>query len=122
VAVASIELCPGCALRTTGPSGFCDPCLIERRAEDYGREDHRLAQLRRSQWAKTATHGNQYALLRRQRKRLVDAIRPRRPDPGQDPWMIAKEALLALEHMRGKDPAVLEDVAEALRRLAWGPD
>jgi hypothetical protein len=29
---------------------------------------------------------------------------------------------VALERMRGKDAVVVEDVTEALRRLAWGPD
>jgi hypothetical protein len=112
-------LCPSCGLREADtPEGWCTTCVIERAAETYSKEDRRLADKRRAAWGT----GDPYALLRRQRKRLIDAVRPRRPSVLHDPWIIAKEALLALEHMRGRDKVVLDEVAEAIRRLAWGPD
>jgi hypothetical protein len=120
--VATGLLCPGCTLRDQDtPLGLCASCVVERAAENYSAEDRRAVQLRRSEWAK-ARAGNPHVVLRQQRKRLTEAIRPKRPDPGLDPWHIAGESLAALERMRGKDPVVLEEVAEALRRLAWGPD
>jgi hypothetical protein len=112
-------LCPSCTSReATTPEGWCAECVLQRAAEQYSKEDRRLADKRRAAWGT----GDPYALLRRQRKRLIDVVRPRRSSVLHDPWEIAREALLALQHMRGRDATVLDEVAEAIRRLAWGPD
>jgi hypothetical protein len=67
----------------------------------------------------------QLASLRQQRHRQIAEIRPRQPSSNPDPWELAIEALGRLKRLiqscaahRGE----IDNVAEAIRRLAWGPD
>jgi hypothetical protein len=75
------------------------------------------------------------ALAARQREhRLRVRVRPKLPVASNaDPWLVADEALDALDRLRQawsrphrrRDRAVVEDfelAAELLRRLAWGPE
>jgi hypothetical protein len=58
-------------------------------------------------------------MLRQRRHRRREQIRPREPARSPDPWVIASEALQALEHI---EHGGTEQIREAIRRLAWGPD
>jgi hypothetical protein len=72
------------------------------------------------------------ALAARQREhRLMVRVRPKMPvEPNADPWLIAHEALDALDRLRHPklykhSRSAEEDfelVAEQLRRLCWGPE
>jgi hypothetical protein len=48
-------------------------------------------------------------------------VRHREPARSTDPWEIAAAAIHELRHVHS-DPEAREAVAEALRRLAWGPN
>jgi hypothetical protein len=71
------------------------------------------------------------ALAARQREhRLRERVRPREPvSSNADPWLIADEALDAVDRLRkpglyGPRRSAVEDcelVAELIRRLCWGP-
>lgn len=119
------DICPACGIREVNtPSGFCSVCVVERAAESYAVEDRNRVAQRTAAWAETRA-GDRYSLLRRQRKRMVEQLRPRQPATTFDPWTIALEALSNLNHMRGRETvtrASIDEVAEAIRRLAWGPD
>jgi hypothetical protein len=109
-------------------SGFCTPCVIERAAESYSAEDRRRAEERTRRWgdvAKATRDDARLATLRQQRHRLIEAIRPRKDAAVYDPWELAREALEFCRRIGQSYPAGrtdLEEIAEVLRRLAWGPD
>jgi hypothetical protein len=75
------------------------------------------------------------ALAARQREhRLMVRVRPKMPvEPNADPWLVADEALDALDRVRldfgrphhrrrGKAVEDLDLVSELVRRLCWGPE
>lgn len=126
----SEPLCPACARapQTDERSGWCASCLAELREERYVERTRREALARAGAWERRALEARRRWDLERQRRhRLLEVVRPRRPAPRDlDPLEIAREALEALEALRpaaarSGSREVLEDVAEALRILAWGP-
>jgi hypothetical protein len=114
---------PGCARRTINtPSGFCAPCVVERVAEVYAERDRSAVQVRWIAWSERTTRVDaEVVKLRQRRHRLRETVRPHEPAWSADPWEIAAAALHELRRVRS-DPEAREAVAEALRRLAWGPD
>jgi hypothetical protein len=73
------------------------------------------------------------ALAERQREhRLRERVRPTEPpEPNADPWLIADEALDAVDRLRkpsfAGDRGISRDedfelVAELIRKLCWGPE
>jgi hypothetical protein len=103
-------------------SGFCAPCVIERVAELHAERDRSAVRVRWIAWSERTTRPDaEVVKLRQQRHRLREVVRPHEPARSADPWEIASEALRELRRARS-DPEAREAVAEALRRLAWGPD
>jgi hypothetical protein len=123
--VAQVEagICPGCARRAINtPSGFCAPCVVDALAENYAAADRRAVRVRVRSWSERSTRpAAEVVKLRQRRHRLRETVRPHEPPRSADPWEIAAAALHELRRVR-TDPEAREVVAEALRRLAWGPD
>ena len=117
-----VSLCPSCALREVDTvSGLCAPCVVERVAEAYAERDHVAVGFRSLAWSERSTRPDAALVAARQRRhRLREMVRPHEPAQSADPWEIAAAALHELRRVRS-DPEAREAVAEALRRLAWGP-
>ena len=122
------EICPRCGrneVEPQAPSGFCSPCVVERIREAYG-ERQRVAVLsRREAWRNRTT--NEWERDRQRVSRLQRAVKPREPAESFDPWELAYDALRELKslrsvRMRAEHYERLERIAEAIRRLGWGPD
>lgn len=123
------ELCPACGLRDQDtPSGLCSPCVVDRAASNYSEADRQRAQGRTLRWGQLATATRtdaQLATLRQQRHRQIEALRPRQASASTDPWELAIEALGRLKRLIqscARHRGEIDNVAEAIRRLAWGPD
>lgn len=123
------DLCPSCARRPVDtPQGFCSTCVVERAAERYSEADRRRVELRTKRWATIATETRTDArtsTLRQQRKRQMKAVRPTKASTDVDPWDLCVEAVGLCKKLSQSFPGArsdLEVVAEAIRRLAWGPD
>lgn len=124
-------LCPACgrAPQTDERTGWCEACALRRRLERYNERTRREATERHDAWAARALEARRaWDAERQHRHRLLERVRPRRPAPrGLDPLEIADAALHALEALRpaaarSESHELLEEVAEALRQLAWGPE
>lgn len=118
-------VCPSCGKRDADtPSGFCTICVIERAANRYAEADRTAAQQREDRWRHQSQRPDaRLVLMRQHRSRAIARLRPKQDAPTYDPWMIALQALdmLKVVHDR-RHTDELAQVAEALRRLAWGPD
>jgi hypothetical protein len=100
---------------------MCSVCVDARMAELYAERDHVAVGFRFTAWSeRSARPDAQVVKLRQQRHRLREMVRPREPARSADPWQIAADAPHELRHAHS-DPEAREAVAEALRRLAWGP-
>src|SRR5439155_1817011 len=119
------DLCPRCAKREIepgAPSGWCAACVIEDLRERYGEKQRTAAILRHEGWAARSWDRD-----RQRVHRLRVIVKPLEPASYEDPWELASAALLELNKvrtipMRAEQVARLDVIAEALRRLAWGPD
>jgi hypothetical protein len=122
------HVCPGCGQREIDTiSGLCSPCVVDQAALRYQGVDHELAERRAHAWSSTVAHSrvDRTANLRKRRQRLTERIRPTMPASSLDPWEVAAEAIaevVRLEQRYAQSRPELEAIAEALRRLAWGPD
>jgi len=70
---------------------------------------------------------NEWERDRQRVSRLQRAVKPREPAESFDPWELAYDALRELKslrsvRMRAEQYERLERIAEAIRRLGWGPD
>jgi hypothetical protein len=91
-------------------------------AELYTERDHVAVGFRSVAWAERSTRVDaEVVKLRQRRHRLRETVRPRELARSADPWEICADALRELRGVRSS-PEAREAVAEALRRLAWGPD
>ena len=120
-------ICPSCGLRDTDtPSGFCSDCVVDRAATAYAQKDRDQAERRLQRWRQRSTRPDAHLLLLRQhRSRTLARIRPTEPVSVFDPWGLAIEGLDRCRLIAKSSPqhrTELEGIAEALRRLAWGPD
>ncbi|HXF73307.1 MAG TPA: hypothetical protein VNO79_11945, partial [Actinomycetota bacterium] len=129
-------ICPACGYREQAPDadGFCRPCAERRVVERYLENQGRAAAARNAAWrertarARTAAQAPDHLRERQHYSRLRRAVRPRRPPwPSADPWELGAEALATINRLRemavSQDAlAALEDLAELVRWLAWGPD
>jgi hypothetical protein len=83
-------------------------------------------ELRWISWSERTAADAPLVKLRQQRHRLRETVRPREAAPADmDPWRIAADALSELKQIKVSTPQAREhlaNVAEAIRRLAWGPD
>jgi hypothetical protein len=133
--VEAVQICPSCAAREVDtPSGICAVCAVERAASNYALEDRRRAIERNAAWGFRAALVISPKVapdrLRKERQRLLERTRPREPARSSDPLVIAEAGLSALAAVRQRihksaktDPTgEIEIIAEAIRRLAWGPD
>ena len=124
--VPVVSLCPSCAVREVDTvSGWCSVCVVQRVAANYAATDRRAINARRLSWEERTTQPDvEVVRLRQQRHRLRELVRPREPAASPDPWLIAANAIHELHAFRWNAQAQehLEVVAEALRRLAWGPE
>lgn len=102
---------------------------MERNAvEQYLEADAPVIKRRRQRWG-VWTQSADAARERQRRHRLRETVRPTEP-AGEwvDPWEVAKKALDDVHRVRQAlrsqvtARAHLEDVAEAIRVLAWGPE
>ncbi|SRR6266487_2320409 len=120
------DLCPRCAKREIepgAPSGWCADCVIEDLREKYATKTRAAMVVRGEAWASRSAWDRD----RQRVHRLKDVIKPKDPLDHRDPWELAYEALVDLGNirtvrMRAEQVARLDRIAEALRRLAWGPD
>lgn len=123
------DLCPACATRPQEDpeTGWCRACTERRKVETYMERKDRAARARSDAW-RTWTRAAWQA--RQRNHRLMDRLRPRRPaPPGADPLELAARVLEVLEELRGvaalSSAAVhldLEEAADLVRALAWGPE
>jgi hypothetical protein len=123
VAQVEAEICPGCARRAIDtPSGLCAPCVVARTAELYAERDCVAVSFRLIAWSERTTRVDaEVVKLRQRRHRLREVVRPHALLRSADPWEICADALHELRRVR-TDPEAREAMAEALRRLAWGPN
>jgi hypothetical protein len=129
------DICPRCALRDVADqrTGWCLQCAEAAALERYrDRNDQELARLGKN-WrrrTKRAFSDAPAALAERQQwHRLLEKTKPRQPvDSYINPLQLAFDALQKLNHVqaavRSNSRALghIEQVAEALRQLAWGPE
>jgi seryl-tRNA synthetase len=100
--------------------------VVEQAAERYARDDQARAEARIERWRRerAATRVDaRLATLRQRRKRLSKLIQPRRPATLLDPWDIAAAAIAEARRLQKRYAASrpeLDDIVEAIRRLAWG--
>jgi hypothetical protein len=132
---APIELCPRCAIREIEDeaSGWCLKCAEAAALERYrDRNDQEIARLREN-WrrrTKRAFSDAPAALAERQSwHRLLEKTKPRQPvDSYVNPLQLANDALQHLTRVKASVPgnsralSHLEEVEEALKQLAWGPE
>lgn len=115
------HVCPGCGIREIDTvSGLCSGCVVDQAAIRYQRTDRQLAERRASDWRADRT-----AIHRKRRQRLANRVRPTMPAISPDPWIVAADAIaevVKLEQRYAQSRPELEAIAEAIRRLAWGPD
>lgn len=124
------DICPKCGKAEVGtsPTGWCDGCVVDAAAERYSDSDRARTESRTRQWGKVAAQTRadaHLATLRQQRRRQIAAVRPTRAPDSLDPWQIAIDGVAACKRLGQSFPAgrsELDDIAERLRRLAWGPD
>ena len=98
--------------------------MLEKIREEYGLKQRAASIGRRQAWSERSQQ-----TLDRDRQRVASlkrAVRPKEPASHEDPWEIADAALQQLTkvrsvRMRPEQVARIDDVAEAIRRLAWGP-
>jgi uncharacterized Zn finger protein (UPF0148 family) len=122
------DLCPSCGRNPIEDEGtaFCSSCSDNWAVEAYREKDAPVIEARRSDW-KVRSQSAAAARERQRRHRLREAVRPTEP-AGEwvDPWEVAKKALDDLRRVRlalrsqATARAHVEDVAEAIRVLAWG--
>ena len=121
-------LCPRCARREVEPQardGFCAECTIEPIREQYGGGQRAASIARRRDWSERSQSA--WDRDRQRASRLRRTVKPKEPATHEDPYEIAYEALSEMNQlrairMRAEQHARLDLIAEALRRLAWGPD
>ncbi len=131
VAVSPIaDLCPGCGYRQVDDpvSGFCIQYRERRTVEIYQEKQSKVARRRSNMWAERTAPSREWDAERQRAHRLLRDTRPRQPaSPFADPLEIASEALDRCTRVRQalksniQARAALDEVEEALRRLAWGP-
>jgi hypothetical protein len=101
---------------------MCSACVVARMITLYSERDHVAAGFRSLAWAERSRQPDaDLVTLRQRRHRLREQVRPQAPARSADPWEICVDALHELRRVHS-DPDARESVAEALRRLAWGPD
>jgi hypothetical protein len=104
---------------------LCSVCVLERAADAYAEQDRALAERRHITWQQRSAPDARLVLFRQHRHRTLAKIRPTEPLASFDPWAVASDALDRCRALGRANPAArreVERVAEAIRRLAWGPD
>lgn len=118
MAERKLELCPRCTRDYQETrEGLCRACHMEDRRSNYAERDRARIDARRAWW--------------RDRQRLHrDRARFRPTEPlseGDDPFETGREALDEIDRLRDDIGSAdllarLDNVAELVKQLAWGPE
>jgi hypothetical protein len=126
------EICPRCGLREIEPTasaGWCASCVVEDIRERYGAKQRAVTLKRREAWSERSQAA--WDRDRQRVSRLKKHVTPKQPASSEDPWEVAYQGLhdvaVVVSWFKGRGVRHeqlerLEQIREALRRLAWGPD